>query len=178
MDLFLEWIKVLLPIIIAVCAFVIVLAITIKYKIPSLEKRVEKLETISHTQEVTKLDMTATLKKSELYGPDGIPIYQGRGGCEQMQDTCRRTICMKMDEVNHLLNSKMEHMESKLKKMDDARESTRREISNVMKDFHDQQMEIVKIATNVKQLLSEHSVAQTAAIVKQVVKELKSNGAI
>jgi MFS superfamily sulfate permease-like transporter len=147
-----------------------------RYKIPNIEERLAKVESTAHRQEVTKLDLSKAVTKAELYQEDGTLIYQQTDGCRTMQEACQKTICLKMDEVKLLMDGKMESIEEKMREMDESRESTRNEIKSIMREFHEQQVEVVKVATQVRSLLATSQAQQTAIIVKEVVKELKLNG--
>jgi len=94
-------------------AFVIAIIVTVRYKIPALAGRVDKVEMIAHTQQVTAIDMANTVKKHEIYSADGSARYQHAGDCIRFQGT----YCKKIDEVKVEVGG----IKDQLKEMADAR---------------------------------------------------------
>ncbi len=72
--------------------------IAVKYKIPMMQSRINKLEDVSHKQEVSGVDMADVVKKKELYD-SGQPLYRHAASCKDMQAVCQTRICAKVDEV-------------------------------------------------------------------------------
>jgi len=94
-------------------AFVLAVAVTIKYKIPALAKRMSKVEKQSHKQEVTAVDIASTVKKHEIYSRDGTARYQHVDDCRRFQ----ATYCKKIDEMK----IEVGNINTQLKGMDKAR---------------------------------------------------------
>jgi len=162
-------------IVLSCIALVTSVIIVWRYKIPDIEKRLAKVELTSHSQEVTRLDLTDRVSKHEIYRKDGSYIYQQSEGCKKMQDTCQTKICMKIDGVTKIMNKRMVSIEDKMEEMDLSRESTRSEFKEVLEKLHKQQVEMVRVATQVKTLLANGQAQQTAIIVREVLKEIKQN---
>lgn len=137
----------------------------IKKVLPDIQGRLDKLEKVSHEQEVTRLDMSKLVKRSELYAPDGSPIYQHTGLCASQQADCQRAMCNKVDEINVSINAKLQDM-------DKARDETRGEIKAIFVDIHNFQLKLVELGTKLENIMSKERATQIAAITKAVLKEV------
>lgn len=84
-----------IPIILAAGVFLAAIFIAVRYKIPALAKRMDRVELVSHKQQVTVVDMADTVKKHELYNKNGTARYQHANDCSKIQGT----YCKKIDEV-------------------------------------------------------------------------------
>jgi hypothetical protein len=148
------------PIIIASIFFVAAIFAVWKYKFPDFEKRLGKIED-KVIGEVRKTDIANFVLKKEIYEKDGSTRYQHRSGCTELQHICQKTICAKVDEVK-----------AQLGEMDRSREETRKDMTTLFNNVHDQQIEMVKVATQVHTLFANKQDQQIKSIVTALVKEL------
>ena len=99
LDLILKLAAIWGPIALGAAGFTVAVYVAIRYKMPSLLKRVTKIENIAHVQEVTKLDLADTVKKHEIYGKNGAPLYQHAADCKTISMNLQQSVCKKVDEM-------------------------------------------------------------------------------
>lgn len=137
----------------------------VKHVLPNIERRLNELEKTAHAQEVTKLDISKLVKRSEIYAPDGSAIYQHAGLCNSLQADCQRAMCAKVDELKVSLNNK-------LQSMDKARDETRGEIKAIFTDIHNFQLQLVEMGTKLENIMSKERATQVEAITRAVLREV------
>ena len=69
---------------------------------------------------------TTTVRKSEIYHKNGMPIYQHRSECKEAREACNKLICSKILEVKN----NMSKMDSKLSEVHDAVISIKTKMDN------------------------------------------------
>lgn len=159
----------LLPYVLMALVFVIAWYWDRKYRLPSLEGRVKKLEKKSHIQEVTKEDLIHLIHYDDLYDKNtGQPKYQAIAGCSKMHEAVERTVCAKFDEIKDFvvqkissINKELSDTHDQLKLMDEKREDTREDLIRVM--------------TQVTTMLQDKKKNEIAEIAKAVAQEIIRN---
>lgn len=119
-DLFLHWV----PSLAAGALLFLAVVFVVRFKLPWVISRVEKLEELSHEQEVTDTDLADVVKKKEIYDEDGQPHYQHVSGCKAVQSQ----FCSKIDGVK----LDVAGVKEQLKEMDAAREEAKGDLIKVM----------------------------------------------
>ena len=133
-----------LPSIIAAGGLVLAMVWVVRYKLPWMLERIEKLEKKSHTQEVTGVDLVDVVRKKELYGEDGVPLYQHRSNCADMQEICQQYIFVHQGRLKQRICAKVEEVKqdvagikTTLKDMDKAREDAKEKLVKVIQRVED-----------------------------------------
>lgn len=133
-----------MPLIVASAAFLIAGVVAIKYKLPAMAGRIDKIEIIAHAQEVTGREMANTVKKIELYGSNGEYKYQHVGDCRKFQAAYYKKIDevktdvrgLKLD-IKEMINDRIKidmNLAATMQRVEDMIETNR---SNELKAFAD-----------------------------------------
>ncbi len=141
------------PSFLAVSAFVIAIIVAIRYKIPAMNGRIDKVELTSHIQEVTAVDMANTVKKHEIY-ENGSPLYQHVTGCTKFQGT----FCGKVEEVK----IEIVGIKTQLQGISDDRVQAAKDLTKTM----------TRVETMIQQDRTKELSDLAAMIVKQVKSEI------
>lgn len=108
-----EWTEIAVGVASLVALFgslVVAWMIAVRYRIPQLESRVKALEEIN-SGENGKL-----VRKSEIYKPDGRPIYMHREDCDRERDECggsRSKEAEQMQAAVRVVIARLDAMEDK-----------------------------------------------------------------
>lgn len=86
----------------------------VRYRLPSLEKRVVDLET-------ARTSCFSIVKKSELYHEDGRPLYVHVEGCRQLRAECVREGDEDLLAIRNDLNAMMQRLDGMERARSDAR---------------------------------------------------------
>ena len=146
------------PLIIVVVGMLIAGAVTVKYKIPSLSKKIVDLEAVAHKKEVGVTDLMKLVKKTELY-KDGRPLYLHKEIYDNFTKECQLLLCRKIDGIRLSI-------EKRLDAMDESREKARGEAVKTREG-------VAALATSVEALVARDQVEHIRAIAKIIVGELK-----
>lgn len=147
------------PLIVVVFGMLLAGAVTVKYKVPSLSKKIANLEAVSHKKEVGMTDLMGLVKKTEIY-KDGQPLYLHKKIFDVFTKDCQLLLCSKIDGIRLSI-------EKRLDAMDESREKARGETAKTRED-------VAALATSVKTLVDRDQVEHIRAIAKIIVSELKT----
>ena len=164
-------IRVALEVFLIAGAGVVAIIIAVKWKIPMLSKaierltkRVEKLEKVSHQQDINKTDLIDYVKKTELYRPNGEARFMAQHACALNQENCQKIIGKDIRSLERKVCEVGDQLTAYQKKQDEQKT----ELVAVQKDM-------IAVATQLRDVIALDRKEELKELATMIVDKINGN---